>query len=82
MQRRMCARATQTEKESQVQMRGLVLMRAYVFYVQVCVVAYVSTFACLFMPEDEIDWRGGWGGWLDCRCTCCHRAVISLAEFS
>lgn len=30
----------------------LVLMRAYVFYVKVCVVAHVSTFACLFMSED------------------------------
>lgn len=34
-------------------------MRAYVFYVQACVVAYVFTFACLFMPEDN---RGGRGG--------------------
>lgn len=46
----------QTEKE-QVRLCKLFffffLMRAYVFYVQVCVVAYVSTFACLFMPEAE-----------------------------
>lgn len=28
----------------------------FVFYVQVCVVAYVSAFACLLTPEDE---RGG-----------------------
>ncbi len=68
----LCMWNTEGEKE-QVQPSKLVLMHAYVFHVQVCVEAYVSTFACLFMP-------GGEGG--DCRCTCCHRAVISLAEFS
>ena len=68
---------TDRNKE-QVRPCELVLIRAYVFYVQVCVVAYASMLACLFMPEDGSEWSGGG----DRRCTCCHRAVNSLAEFS
>lgn len=44
----------------------------------VCVVAYASMLARLFMPEDGCERSGGG----DRGCTCCHRAVNSLAEFS